>query len=238
VAAKKRSGTANGTGAGRGVDSSGGPVVDPTQNVMDLSEASNKRQDDLRIYTDLITQEKFRRIDDLRVAESRRLDDLRLAESKRIDGELILRAFYEDKLNAAEASRINAIRAVDVGAVAVASERATQQAAVLANQVIASADALRSQLAATAATMATQLQGQTTQITDRLALVEKAQYENKGRQGLADPQMENLIIEMRKLTDANASGMGKSAGLNQAWAILIGAAIIAGTIAAFMYHTH
>jgi hypothetical protein len=34
--------------AGQGVDAQGGPVVDPTANVIALNEAANRRQDDLR----------------------------------------------------------------------------------------------------------------------------------------------------------------------------------------------
>ena len=99
---------------------------------------------------------------------------------KRIDEQAELRAGFQVQLNVAEAKRIDAIRAVDVNAVSVANERATAQAAVLANQVAASAETLRSLVAATAATQAQQLGQLTAQLTDRLTALEKAQYENKG----------------------------------------------------------
>jgi hypothetical protein len=96
---------------------------------------------------------------------------------------MTLRADYTRQLAEKESDRLNAIRAVDVNAVAVASERATAQATVLANQVVVSADALRVLVATTATTIATQLQYLSTQLTDRLSLLEKSQYENKGKSG-------------------------------------------------------
>ena len=78
---------------GLGVDYQGNPVVDPTKNVLDLVAAAIKRQDDLR------------------EAESRHV--------REIAG---LRAEYTAELRKAETARIDAIRAVDVGAVNRAAE--------------------------------------------------------------------------------------------------------------------
>lgn len=112
-----------------------------------------------------------------------RLDDLRESESKRFNEQLALRAEYSVQLAVAEAKRIDAIRAVDVNAVSVANERATAQAAVLANQVAASAETLRSLVAATAATVAQQLAQVSSGIADRLSALEKSQYEGMGSKG-------------------------------------------------------
>jgi predicted PP-loop superfamily ATPase len=138
------------------------PVVDPTENVKLTVAAATLRQDDLR------------------EAEVRRQDDLREAERVRVDQQMTLRADYDAKLAVAEAKRIDAIRAVDVAAVAVANERATAQAAVLAAQVSQSAETLRTLVAATAQTVAQQLQTVSTGIGDRLSALEKSSYEGKG----------------------------------------------------------
>lgn len=138
-------------------------VVDPTANVLSLVEAAVKR-----------------------------LDDLRAAETRRIDEQARLVAHYTRLLTEAEAKRIDAIRSVDAAAVGVASERATAQAAVLANQVVASAETLRSLVATTAATVATQLQNLSTQLTDRVSLLEKAQYETKGAKGISVPLLATI----------------------------------------------
>ena len=123
------------------------------------------------------------RLDDLCSAESTRVNEALEAERRRVNELMKLGSEYAAQLNVAEAKRIDAIRAVDVNAVSVANERATAQAAVLANQVAASAETLRALVAATAATQAQQLATLTTQLTDRLSSLEKSQYENKGNSG-------------------------------------------------------
>jgi hypothetical protein len=114
---------------------------DPTPNVQDLVEAAILRQDDLRTL-----------------------------ESGHIREVAALRAHYDEKLREAETARINAIRAVDVGA-----------AATLAQQVAASAEALRGQVEAariqTAATLAAALEPIQKDIQD----LRKTQYESQGQ---------------------------------------------------------
>jgi len=134
---------------------------DPTENVRALVVSGLQRQDDLR------------------GAESRRVDDA----LRCINETLVAAAAHSDDLRVAEAKRIDAIRAVDVAAVAVANERATAQATVLANQVAISAETLRALVAATASTTAQQFSTLTTQITDRLALLEKSQNRGEGAGG-------------------------------------------------------
>lgn len=205
--------------------------VDPTKNVLDLVGAAVQRLDDLgsatHHFNQRLAESYIRRIDDLRMAETRRIEDLRQADNKNN----ALRAEYHEKLAIAEAKRIDAIRSVDVNAVAVASERATQQASVLANQVAQSADALRTLVATTATTFAQQQQSLQTQITERLALLERSQYENKGKAGVADPMMVELVSEMKAMKGAQQTTTGKSEGMSASWAMLIGAV---GLIVAFM----
>jgi murein DD-endopeptidase MepM/ murein hydrolase activator NlpD len=172
------------------------PNVDPTANVLQLVEAANLRQDDLR------------------KADSRRLEDLRIAETKRLDEVSELRATHIKELNAAEAKRIDAIRAVDVAAVATASERASQQASVLANQVSISAETLRTLVASTATAQAQSQAQFSSQINERLALLEKSQYKGEGRSGLSEPVMAELITEVKSLRAVGERTVGKSAGIN------------------------
>lgn len=83
-----------------------------------------------------------------------RQDDLRDAERRQVESDLLhvkevanLRAAHAEDLRHAEADRIDAIRAVDVGAVNRAAEVAALQATTLASQVAVSADAMRTSLA-------------------------------------------------------------------------------------------
>ncbi len=210
--------------AGAAIDRYGGMIYDPSANVLSLVEAAVTRLNDLR-------DAGTRRADELRAVDNQRIDDLRLAESRRVDEIALLRADYQDKLALAESKRIDAIRSVDVGAVAVASERATQQATVLANQVTTSADALRTLVATTAAAMAAQSQNMTTQFTDRLALLEKSQYETKGRAAIGDPQMERLAALVEKLATKESTTTGQREGISMTAAAIMGIVTILSGLA-------
>jgi len=72
---------------GLGVDATGGPVIDPTANVIALVEAGMKRQDDLRNM-----------------------------EAAHVREVMALRAEHEAEMRAAEKQRVDAVRAVDVAA--------------------------------------------------------------------------------------------------------------------------
>jgi hypothetical protein len=186
-------------------DEDGRPAVDPTANVLQLVEAAQLRQDDLRN------------------ADSRRLEDLRIAETRRVDEVAELRANHIKELTAAEAKRIDAIRAVDVAAVATASERAAQQASVLANQVSTSAETLRILVASTATAQAQSQAQFSTQINERIALLEKSQYKGEGRSGISDPVMAELVTEVRNLRSIGERTVGKTAGIGWVGAVSVGA---------------
>lgn len=136
---------------GLGVDAQGSPVIDPTKNVLDLVSAAIQRQDDLR--------------------ESDRRHFRELAG---------LRADYDEKLRRAETARIDAIRAVDVGAVNRAAEVSAQQATTLAAQVATSAETLRTQVAAAASQAQAQLAAALEPIQKDIADLRRAQYEAQG----------------------------------------------------------
>lgn len=114
-------------------------------------------------------------------AAVRRQDDLRLQESAHIRELLAMRAAFDDQLSKAETQRIDAIRAVDVGAVNRAAEVSATQAATLAAQVTVSAETLRTQVssAATAATVA--LAAALEPIQKDIADLRRAQYEQQGQ---------------------------------------------------------
>jgi len=139
------------TTPGQGIDSEGRPVIDPTQNVLDLVQAAIQRQDDLRSMAD--THAVY-------VAE--------------------LRADYDRRLREAETARIDAIRAVDVGAVQRAAEVSITTASTLAAQVAASAETLRAQVAAAATATATNLATALEPMQRAIDDLRRAQYEQAG----------------------------------------------------------
>jgi hypothetical protein len=139
---------------GPGVDARGDPVVDPTQNVLDLVEAAIKRQDDLRELQTRYTHQ---------IGEMRETHAQYVAE---------MRATYQKELREAETARINAIREVDVSA-----------AQILANQVSASAEALRAQVEAARQQTAVALDAALDPIKKDIQDLRRSQFEAQGRQG-------------------------------------------------------
>jgi hypothetical protein len=191
----------------KGISSEGGRFVDPSVNVRELVGLEMRRQ-----------------------------DDLREAESRRINETLMLITAYEEKLRGAEAKRIDAIRAVDTSAGTLANERATQQATVLANQVVQSADTLRGVVATTAAASDIRLQQIIGPLTERLSSVEKSINEGAGKSTMSDPLLATLATDMRAILAGNAGRQGAS-GVSQP--LLIAVALgMGGIIVYFVEHLH
>jgi hypothetical protein len=202
--------------AGLGVDASGGPVIDPTANVLSLVEAANRRQ-----------------------------DDLRMAEQRRIDQNLFyiehiseIRASHSREMRELETSRLNAIRQVDVTAVKTEADRALAAIQTLAATTQTNAENLRNALTNTAATIATQNAATVSTITERIAALEKFQYEGQGRARVADPQFEAMLVELRSLRTSRDTTGGERRGISSSWLVLLGAVSLISTlmgIAAMIY---
>jgi hypothetical protein len=150
---------------GPGVDIQGMPVLDPTANVLGLVEAAIQRQDDLRR------------------AWAEKAD----AEIRAVREIVELRSQYDEKLRAsdqllreAESRRLDAIRTVDVSAVAQAANVSATQATTLATQVATSAETLRNAAAASAQVQAAALASALDPLQVAIAALQKAQYETAG----------------------------------------------------------
>jgi hypothetical protein len=141
-----------GGSAGPSTDRHNDPVIDPTKNVLDLVNAANRRQDDLRTMDSLHVREVMR-----------------------------LRAQWAKDLRTAESARIDAIRQVDVTAVQQAATVAEARATALAAQVAASAEAMRAQVAATATAAATALASALSPIVTSIEQLRQAMYEAQGQ---------------------------------------------------------
>jgi hypothetical protein len=151
------------TQPGQGVDSEGRAVVDPTENVLSLVEAAIRRQDDLR------------------AAEALRLEQL-----------VVNHQNHTAELRRTETARLDAIRAVDVGAVNRAAEVAAQQASTLAAQVAQSAETLRTQVAAAAVSARVELTAALEPIQKDIADLRRAQYEAQGKTTQGTEQRLNI----------------------------------------------
>jgi tetrahydromethanopterin S-methyltransferase subunit B len=74
------------TSRGKGVDSEGRPVIDPTQNVLDLVKAAISRQDDLRVELEKRVETRIRGFEQL--SDSRHIatgKELAAIEQRRIE---------------------------------------------------------------------------------------------------------------------------------------------------------
>ena len=138
--------------SGPATDASGHPVLDPTKNVLDLVNAAIRRQ-----------------------------DELRAAESRHVREVIDIRAGLMSELRQAETARIDAIRAVDIGAVNRAAEVSAQQAQTLAAQVATSAETLRTQEQAAAPAATVALAAALEPIQKDIADLRRAQYEAQGQ---------------------------------------------------------
>lgn len=156
---------------GPGVDARGVPVVDPTANVLALVEAAVHRLDDLRLQN---------------------------LEHLEVVGEL--RAQYDERLREAESARIDAIRAVDAGAVSRAAEVSATQALTLAEQVRVSAETLRTQVAAAATAQSIALAAAIEPLQKDIADLRRAQYEAQGQRG--------QVLNARSATGAVIAAVG------------------------------
>lgn len=155
---------------------------------MTTCEISERRRSDPSSNVMMLVAAATQRIDDMRAAESLRVNEMREAattpmqsETKHLKEMSELRAEHAKDQGLLESARLNAIRRVDVVAGNTAQERAAAQALVLAAQVAQSAETLRALVASTARSMAASQAQFATQMTERLAMVEKTQYENKGK---------------------------------------------------------
>ncbi len=188
--------------AGSGVDAFGGPVVDPTKNVLDLVRAESKYQDAMRgqseKYQDAIRdaenrrlEAENRRLEDLDHAKSERLEDLAKAETRRVAALEEQRVRYEARI--AEDLRVNVKTTSDQ----------------LAGQLIKETGALNNQIATLTTSVANQFTTLTTSLTNqmvsqmsgtntRLADLERFRWESGGKSAVADPALTLAMSEMAK----------------------------------------
>jgi hypothetical protein len=181
-------------------------VVDPTENVKALVLLEAKRQDELRQASD-----KFNAASIANGIQTFQIQHRDLQEI------ITLRSDYDEKLRAAEKGRIDAIRLVDVNAVAVASQKADQQATTLAKQVTDSAEALRKSAADSADRLAAL-------VTSTAAAASTAQQQQFTQ---VNTQIQQLSTRITTLEQSGAGIAGKGEGVNTVMAIL---AAVAGLV--------
>lgn len=112
----------------------------------------------------------------------------------------MLTAGFQSELRHAETERIDAIRAVDVGAVQRAAEVAALQAATLAATVATSAEAMRAQVAAAATAAQTSLAGALVPIQKDISDLRQSQWQGVGEK--------TQVIESREEVGGKRQSVG------------------------------
>lgn len=154
------------TATGLGVDSSGGPIVDPSENVKELNAASHKRQDDLREMFDRVVAGEINVV----------------RETVRWLGKISeVHQTHDREIHKMEQEKLAAFRASDEMARLTEANRQLAAIEVLARTTQTNADNLRNALDTTAATIAKQNAETNSEIYTRLAALEKSSYEGAGK---------------------------------------------------------
>jgi hypothetical protein len=144
---------------------------DPSKNVMDLVNS------------------RIERVDDLRESETRHQTEIARLLTDRVEG-----------MMAAESRRIDAIRVVDMAAVAEAAKAAAAQANVLAVTQQATAEALRTQVTDTAGLTETRFAAALSPMVRDVAELQKRAWETAGGK--------TQIVETQAKGSAASSWMG------------------------------
>ena len=201
----------NKSAPGIGVDSHGGAVVDPTANVIALTDAAVKRIDDMANLREQLVTEKITRMSG------------ELVNQEKI---AVLRAEHSKELRHMEADRVDKIRSVDVANAAATAAQLLSAVNTLATTAQTTAEVLRNQVAATATAVASQTERALNPILDRIALLEKSSYTGAGKAGMADPMMSELLTAVQDLKESRAGRGGKSEGIGLVWGVVVAVAVI------------
>jgi len=162
--------TPNNKGTGLPVDKFGGATVDPTKNVLDLVDAANKRQDDLRaadvkrLDTDIAAFKEY--LKELMAAHDKRYEQRFEAQQKALDAAFVAQ---RDAVNAAMVAQKEA------GTAALAAQdRAVAKAEMAAEKRFESTDKARSEQAEHQRTLMPRLEAERalTALAEKIVILE------------------------------------------------------------------
>lgn len=177
------------SGAGMGVDVFGGPVIDPTENVLSLVDVQTEHADKLR-QTDR-DHEK-----DLRDAESRYQDGMRAADNERQRDLANLKERYD--------KQISDILTVQV--------KTTSE--LISTQLDKVTTSLSNQISAATVTQV----GLITTLSERIGRLEQNQWQTAGKTSVSDPATADALTRMSNsisaLSTTTTDAMSRIANAN------------------------
>jgi len=165
------------TRQGVGIDATGGPVIDPTKNVLDLVDAANRRQDDLREMHNRFLEAEFRRLEET-VRRVEQLSELRAEFAREVS---LIHQSHDREIHKMEQDKLAAFRQSDEAARL--TEAARTQAAVdlVARSAETAASAIRADLSTTATALANSVAARDVELNNRVSALEKSSYEVAGK---------------------------------------------------------
>lgn len=193
---------------------------DPTGNVLQLVEAAVTRLNDLATAGDT-------RNNDLRAAESR-YNDLRDAHQREIAN---LRDTHARAMNDKESSRLDSIRQIDREEGNQKAIAAQQAITTLANSTIALKDTLQLQVQNTAVVVENKQAAFQKDVNDRISKLELTGSEGKGKSGVRDPVLDDLLRVVNQLSSQQTSVEGKSTGMRDMGGWIVAGIVVVVTIA-------
>jgi hypothetical protein len=184
-------------------------IIDPTANVIALSQAANARQDDLRAANTALIECELRGLKSLVDSNINWLEKL-----------MQLHSTHDRDIHKAEQDRLLSIRSIDVAAVQALSERTEVDS-----------ENLRKAVQNTATTLAEQTARLFDRVTDRIASLEKSAYEGQGKQAYTDPMMTKILASLETLKEGSATQSGSQKGASAMVAYIISGVMLLLAIA-------
>ena len=156
------------------------------------------------------------------LAEKERSDDIRTWQDRFFHAQndatkelATIRAQHADELRRNDTERYAAIRQVDI-----------INANAAAAQIQTAIQTLAKSSSDTASALAKQLADRDSRIDERIGLLERNQSLGEGKQRVADPQLAELVKEMREIAKSSATGSGSSMGMEKMYGWIIAALAI------------
>ena len=200
---------------GAGVDSSGGPVVDPTKNVEDLVKARDAAFAELRASDQRFLDAQLNAMEKLQTFA--RETDSHLQKASRESGEKL-----ESSLRNAETIRVNEL----------ASTRKEYENTIR--------DMLAESVRTTSTLVSTQLVQIQATFDTRVSKLEAFQWQSAGRSSVADPALAQAMAEMagsiQGLTKSETRTDTRRESFGSMGAMIIGGAVLISTIIGVVGH--
>jgi hypothetical protein len=144
----------------------GGPVIDPTKNVLDLTFAANKRQDDLREMHNRYLEAKLATVSET-VKWLEKLSDVHQR--------------HDREIHTMEQAKLAAFRQSDEAARITEAERTLAAVQLVARSAETTANDIRAVLNTTAQTLASANAARDLEFNNRISALEKSSYEGAGK---------------------------------------------------------